>query len=88
MIINSYILEETVDSSVIVSTCGNLLFQFITFVMIHICTTYIGKLFVEVGMLRTGNEALLNNLSEGLVIVDREDKSILFANDAAKFFNK
>ena len=39
-------------------------------------------------MLRIGNEALLNNLSEGLVIVDREDKSILFANDAAKFFNK
>ena len=56
--------------------------------MIHIGCSYVGKLFVEVGILRTGNEALLNNLSEGLVIVDQEDKSILFANDRAKFFNK
>ena len=37
--------------------------------------------------MRSGNNSLLNNLNEGVVILNQNDSNILFANDAAKIFN-
>lgn len=39
---------------------------------------------VELDIVRGGQEALLNNLEEGLIIVDESSREVLFANDAAK----
>ena len=43
-------------------------------------------IYVEAEILRTGNEELLNNLEEGVVILDNENEEILFVNSAAKQF--
>ena len=64
-----------------------MLWQLLTFWLIHLTMNHIGLLYVEVGLLRSGNKSLLNNLNEGLVILDQNDSNILFANDAAKIFN-
>ena len=34
----------------------------------HICITKVGMIFVEAEILRQGNEELLNNLEEGVII--------------------
>ena len=39
---------------------------------------------VELDIVQGGQEELLNNLEEGLIIVDESSREVLFANNAAK----
>ena len=50
----------------------------------HICITKVGMIFVEAEILREGNEQLLNDLEEGVVIQHLDTHEILFVNKAAK----
>lgn len=47
--------------------------------MIAVC----GQLYAQAEILRIGNEKLLNNLNEGVVILDEQHKDVMFANLAA-----
>ena len=42
---------------------------------------------MDADILRTGNEQLLNNLKEGVIIMDQESGMVMFLNTAAKRFN-
>ena len=44
-------------------------------------------LYVEASILRNGNEKLLNDLKEAVIIIDQETGLVLFVNQAAKKFN-
>ena len=44
-------------------------------------------LYVEASILRNGNEKLLNDLKEAVIIIDQETGLVLFVNQAAKRFN-
>jgi len=44
----------------------------------------IGFLFIETEILRVGDEQLLNDLKEGVIILDHESGYVLFVNQAAK----
>ena len=52
--------------------------------MIHLVITWVGKLFAESQVLRSDNENILDNLEEGVVIIDDSDKNgILYYNLSA-----
>ena len=46
--------------------------------VIHIAITNCGMIAVEADILRSGNEQLLNNLEEGVIIQSEEGPEILF----------
>ena len=48
----------------------------------HICIVKVGMIFVEAEILRTGNEQLLDDLEEGVIIQKDETNEILFMNKA------
>ena len=52
--------------------------------IIHICITKVGMIYIEINVLRMGNEQLLNNLEEGVVIQEESTTEIKFLNTAAK----
>lgn len=41
-------------------------------------------IFTEAEVLRQGNELLLNNLKEGVVILEEENQVVAFVNESAK----
>ena len=49
----------------------------------HIVINLIGLLFVDAVILREGNEQLLNDLKEGVIIMDEATGLVLFVNKAA-----
>jgi hypothetical protein len=44
--------------------------------IIHIIVTKVGMIYIEAEVLREGNEQTLNNLEEGVIIVDEKDLQI------------
>lgn len=64
----------------------NMITSAVSIWMCHICITKIGMIFVEAEVLREGNEQLLNNLEEGVIIGHEDNTKILFMNEAAKRF--
>ena len=53
----------------------------------HIVINIVGLLFVKAEILRAGDEQLLNDLKEGVIIMDEDSGLVLFVNKAAKKFN-
>ena len=43
-----------------------------------------GFIFVEAEIMRAGNEQFLNNLEEGIVILDEDEGEVLFQNETAQ----
>jgi len=60
--------------------------QLFNFAMVHSVISIVGMLYVETEILRTGNEQLLNDLKEGVIIMDKESSMVMFVNNAAKRF--
>lgn len=47
----------------------------------------LGYLYVEAEIMRKGNEVILNNLKEGVIIIEEETNQVTFVNEkAAKVF--
>ena len=76
--------DEPFTGDVIMRCCLNILFQAFTLWIIHICITKTGLIFVDAEILRGGNEQLLNQLEEGVIILQEETKDTLFANLTAQ----
>ena len=55
---------------------------------IHCCVTLVGFLFVKSEVQGLGNDKLLNNLQEGLIIAQKDTGKLLFANKKAERLNK
>ena len=75
---------EPITGSVLVQCLMNMAWQSFNLWVCHVCITKVGMIFVEAEILRTGNEQLLNNLEEGVVIQDPDIREIVFINTAAK----
>ena len=58
--------------------------NFLSQLMMHVIITAAGMLFVDAEVLRLGNDALLNDLDEGVIIVDEATNEVTFLNRAAK----
>ena len=71
----------------IIECIFGLVWQLFNMAIIHIIVNYVGMLHVEATILRNGNEKLLHDLKEGVIIMDQETGLVLFVNQAAKRFN-
>ena len=78
---------KDVTSAIIAECIGALAFQFFNLITMHIVLNIVGMLFIEAEILRAGDEQLLNDLKEGVIIMDKESWLVLFVNKAAKKFN-
>ena len=59
--------------------------QWIAYTALAQCVySKIGLLVVELSIYKDGHEGLLNNLEEGLIILDEKTKELKFVNKAAK----
>ena len=47
-----------------------IVWQFINLVTVHAIMSLVGMLYVEADILRNGNDKLLNDLKEGVIIMD------------------
>ena len=79
--------EEPIDSEAIFTCVFNMIVAAMNIWGIHMVVTKWGMIFVDAEVLRTGNEQLLNNLEEGVIIQEEEGQNILFQNTAAKMLN-
>ena len=52
--------------------------------IIHLIITMVGMIFVNADILSLGNEQLLNNLEEGIMILDEDSQEVIFTNNALK----
>ena len=58
----------------------NIVFHAMNMLFIHLIITKVGMLYAETEVLRSGNDALLENLEEGVVIFDEKVKEIIYNN--------
>ena len=75
---------EPITGSVAISCLMNMTLQSFFLWICHVCVSKCGMIFVESEILRTGNEQLLNDLEEGVVIVHPDTLEIVFINTTAK----
>ena len=59
-----------------------MIWQSLNLLIAHLTITKVGMIFVEAEILREGNESLLNELEEGVIIQDLETKKTIFMNKA------
>lgn len=84
MIIISVVYEKPITAGDVGMTIAAMIWQFTNLLLCHLIINSMGMLFVEADILRTGNEQLLNNLKEGVIIMDQKTGMVKFANTAAK----
>ena len=65
-----------------------MIYQFLVLICIQIIFSWLGFIFLDAEILRGGNEQLLNNLDESVVILEENSQVVLFVNDAAKNISK
>ena len=88
IVISNYLVYEKEVTNVVVVECiVGILYQFFNLFMIHVSTNLVGLLYVEAEILRSGNDKLLNEMSEGVIIMDQDNGMVLFVNNSAKSFN-
>lgn len=79
--------QEEFTSAAFIGTFAGAVWQTINISCIHLVFNWVGNTFVKTELSKRGNEGILNNLSEGVVIVDQESGIVQFRNKAAKRFN-
>ena len=80
--------DETVTAKVIILCLTNMLISGALMWGMHIAITNCGMIAVEAEILRSGNDMLLNNLEEGVIIQREDEAEILFQNSAAVKFQQ
>ena len=56
----------------------NMIYHFMNLFFIHLIITKVGMLYAETEVLRSGNNQLLDNLEEGVVIFDEKKNDIVY----------
>lgn len=79
-----FLYDKEITTLVLGTVVTSCFWQFICLFLVHITMTQVGLKFVESETLRVGNEGILNNLNEGVVILQDKSYKVLFANKAAE----
>ena len=66
----SILYGNEITASLVISVLGVCVLQFINLFTIHILITKVGMIFVESEIVRIGNDQILNNLKEGVIILN------------------
>ena len=67
----------------VISYVMSVMFLTLNLIYIHLILTKIGMIYIDAEVLREGNDATLNNLEEGVVILKEEGLQVQFQNQAA-----
>ena len=70
MITRSLVLRQDIDGGRILLLIVSMIYMTICLLICHLIITKVGMIFVNAEILSTGNEQLLNNLEEGIMILD------------------
>lgn len=79
-----YVFYYEEPSSLVQAAIFYMLNILLAFTFMHIIVTKVGMIFVEAEVLREGNEKLLDNLDEGVIITDETSQVVLFQNKTAR----
>ena len=80
LLIRKYIYEAPIDTGVVVGLITAMIFTALVITLMHILFNKMGLLFVKSEILRRGNDQLLNDLQEGVIILKEDTKKVLFVN--------
>ena len=78
------VYDKDVDAGVIFEGIFGLVYQFFNLFMANIGVNLLGLLYVEAEILRRGNKELLDEMREGIIIMNKESGMVLFVNKAAR----
>lgn len=83
LFVRKFIYEAPIDYGIVVGLITAMIFTALAITLMHILFNKMGLLFVDSEILRTGNDQLLNELEEGVIILNEDSKKVLFVNQAA-----
>ena len=86
--VHYYIYKDEITADHILALIGRCFYQSIALMIGHIFITWIGKQYLRAEVLRSGNDKLLNNLEEGVVVIDETKDKIRFINEAGELILK
>ena len=72
----------------VISCVIAIIWQLTWIIMIHLVITKVGMVYIESEVLREGNDQTLDNLDEGVVILDEKEMKIRYYNKAASVSQK
>ena len=75
-----YLQERDFDSILVIELVSNLIWQILSLALLQILNAWVGRIYTDAEVLRSSNETLLNNMDEGVVIMEEESGVILFNN--------
>ena len=78
---------EEFDMQVVKSALGMMVSVTLAYLMIHCIFTQLGFALVGAEVERGSNRLLVNNLEEGVVLLEQDTKTVLFLNHAAEKLN-
>ena len=80
----SILYGNEITALFVIQVLGVCVIQFLQLFTVHIIITKVGMIFVEAEIVRVGNDQILNNMKEGVVILHEKTENVLFVNNAAK----
>ena len=80
MSVRAVTYKEALDGARIIYLIISMIYMSICLLICHLIITKVGMIFVNAEILSTGNEQLLNNLEEGLMILDEGTQEVIFIN--------
>ena len=83
LIRRSIFYNEPVEE-LVVAGFTSMLFLACNICFIHLIITKVGMIYVDATVLQTGNTQVLDNLEEGVVILEESSHEILYFNEAAR----
>ena len=81
---NKLVYNKDVDADAIIECICGFIYQFFNLFMANIGVNLLGLLYVEAEILRRGNKELLDEMREGIIIMNKESGMVLFVNKAAR----
>ena len=72
----------------VISCVIAIIWQLTWIIMIHLVINKVGMVYTEAEVLRQGNDQTLDNLDEGVVILDEKEMKIRYYNKAASVSQK
>ena len=87
IVVRHYVFGDEIESKIIISTIYSVLSTFGVCVWTRFFLNWLGCVYVKSELPRIGNETLLNDLKEGVFIIEEETSLVLFQNTKAKRFD-
>ena len=87
LVVSKLIYAEEITKEVIQYSIQIIVVAILYHTIMHLLISWIGEVYVKSEVSRVNNELILDNLDDGLIIIEEESGELVFANKQAKRFN-